>query len=90
MTFNAGTLESFSQVTLERHGDRVEISGQIKFRVVDRYDFEDGHILRSKVLEDYGDAKSFDISTNFWSRSFSGWIDIGGSSEPIVHLTYDY
>lgn len=88
MTFNAGTLESFSQITFERHGDRIEVSGWTQFRVADRYDFEKGHRLRSKVLEEHGGAKSFDIHTGFWNRPFSGWIEVGGLSEPRVHLTY--
>ena len=89
MTFNAGTLESFSQITFERHGDRILVSGLIHFRVADRYDFRDGHRLKSKVLEDHGDAKSFDISTTLWTRSFGGWIDSDGASRPIIQLSYD-
>ena len=86
--FNAGTLQSFSQVDLERHGDRIEISGFVKLRVVDRYDFEEGHILKAKVLEDHADAKSFDISTTFWVRPISGWIDLS-TSPPTASVSYD-
>jgi hypothetical protein len=89
MTFNAGTLQGFSQLTLERHGDRIDISGFVKFRVVDRYDFKPGHFLKSKTLEDYESAKSFDISTTFWVRPISGWMDISGAPVPRVHLTFD-
>ena len=89
MTINSGTLESFSHVVLEQHGDLIEISGYVKLRIVDRYDFEEDHPLKSKVLEDYDGAKSFGISTTFWVRPISGWIDISGSPVPRVRLTFD-
>lgn len=89
MTFSSGTLESFSQLTLERHGDRIEISGFVKLRVADRYDFKENHLLKSAVLEEHGDAKSFDISTTLWVRPISGWIDISGSPVSTVRLNYD-
>ena len=88
-TFNAGTLESFSQLVLERQGNLVNISGIVKFRVFDRYDFKRDHLLKSKVLEDYGDAKSFVISTTLWVRPISGWMIIGKAPVPRVHLTFD-
>ncbi|MEM7124170.1 MAG: hypothetical protein AAF563_23025 [Pseudomonadota bacterium] len=89
MTFNSGTLDSFSQLVFERHGTRIKVNGFVNLRVSDRYDFEDGHILESKVLEDHGDAKSFDISTTVWTRPISGWIELGGSQTPRVELIYD-
>jgi hypothetical protein len=88
-TFNAGTLESYSQLAFERHGDQIEISGFVIFRVFDRYDFEPDHRLKFKALEDYGDAQSFDISTTFWVRPISGWMDISGKPVPRVYLTFD-
>jgi hypothetical protein len=88
-TFNAGTLESYSQLVLERHGDKIEVSGFVIFRVYDRYDFKPGHRLKAKILEDYGDAQSYDISTTFWVRPISGWIDITGSLAQRAHVSFD-
>jgi hypothetical protein len=81
-------LESYSQLVLERQGDRIKVSGFVMFRVSDRYDFKDDHPLKSKALEDYEDAKSFDISTGFWARPISGWLDISTSS-PVARIGYD-
>ena len=87
-TLNGGTLESFSQLVFERNGDRIDVSGTMRLRVNDRYDFDAGHILRSKVLEDEARAKSYDISTTFWLRRVSGWIDLSDPDRPDAHLTY--
>ncbi len=89
MTFSSGTLESFSQLVLERHGGRIEVSGFVKLRVADRYDFGENHILKSGDLEKHGEAKSFDVSTTIWTRPISGWIELGGSRPPRVQLNYD-
>ncbi len=87
-TLNRGTLESFSQLVFERNGDRIDVSGTIRLRVKDRYDFAEGHLLRSKVLEDEARAKSYDVSTTFWVRRVSGWIDLSDPDRPDAHLTY--
>jgi hypothetical protein len=47
------------------------------------------HILKSRAFDDLEDAKSFDISTTFWVRPISGWMDISGKPVPRVHLTFD-
>jgi len=88
-TFNAGTLESYSQLVFERHGDRIAITGYVIFRVFDRYDFEPDHPLKFKALEDYGDAQSYDISTTLWVRPVSGWININGSPGQRANVTFD-
>lgn len=89
MTFNSGTLESFSDFAFKREGNRIYITGTVRLRVIDRYDFGEEHPLRSKVLEDHGGAKSFDLSTTIWTRPVFGWIESNDTSTPSVFLIYD-
>ncbi len=76
-SIGGGTLQGFAvSLRLDREGDRIAISGQLQFRVRDRYDFAQSDTFGLHALEDNGSARSFWVTSEPWSVDVDGIIVI--------------
>lgn len=85
VSIGGGTLQGFGYLILERQGDRIDVSGFIDFRVIDRYDFALGQVIGLDLLETDGPAKPFRVVTTTWRKPVEATIHlINGKPQPFT------
>jgi hypothetical protein len=91
-SIGGGTLQGFANsLVLVRDGNLIRITGDLIFRVKDKYDFSEGDLLGLRALEDAGLAKGFDVLTETWRIEVEGFIrfEDGRAIRALLRLT-DY